>query len=165
MANTSSRTPRPTEPAGQLRIILRPKSLSAGLLPEYALDRFPATIGRHPVNDVELPFDSVSRYHARLELRQGRPHLVDLRSSNGTFVNGKRVQVAPVLDNDSVAFGSVEFIIVLPVPGEQPTAVGGQRVSVQGLTSVHFVTGEEPPQTVFHTELPEETTHSDLFQG
>lgn len=45
------------------------------------------TIGRDRENDIVLDSDSVSRRHARLELRGGHVHLVDLESTNGTFVS------------------------------------------------------------------------------
>ncbi|MBV8727131.1 MAG: DUF3662 domain-containing protein [Candidatus Eremiobacteraeota bacterium] len=63
-----------------------------GLPPEgiYPLDRTVA-IGRSTTNDVVLTDPRVSRRHARIETSSGEPILVDLDSTNGTFVNGKRV--------------------------------------------------------------------------
>ena len=164
MAHTTIKTIKSDEKIGGLPIILRPKNLVAGLQPEYLVDHFPATIGRHPVNDVELPFDSVSRYHARLEMRAGRLHLVDLRSSNGTFVNGKRVQIAPIMDSDAVTFGSIDFSVTLP--GKMDEAPERSLTPYSDITrsSVHFVTQERPAQTVYHTELPDDTGHAAMIQ-
>lgn len=73
------------------------------------IDRKNTTIGRHPGNNVPLAYDSVSRYHARMELRGDEMFVVDLGSSNGTFVNDARVTEKQLHDGDTVSFGNVEF--------------------------------------------------------
>ena len=50
------------------------------------------TIGRDPSNDVVLDTPAVSRYHAQIERVGQRYRVRDLRSSNGTFVNGQRIE-------------------------------------------------------------------------
>ena len=59
---------------------------------EITIDRDVTTIGRISENIVSFPDDSnVSRYHAEIERRGGDHWLIDLKSSNGTTVNGKVV--------------------------------------------------------------------------
>jgi diguanylate cyclase (GGDEF)-like protein len=53
----------------------------------YALDKDVTTIGRGRDNDIVLPSDCVSRRHSRLERRSDHLFIVDLTSTNGTFVN------------------------------------------------------------------------------
>jgi two-component system cell cycle response regulator len=53
----------------------------------YVLDKDVITIGRGRDNDIVLPSDCVSRRHSRLERRNESVHVVDLQSTNGTFVN------------------------------------------------------------------------------
>lgn len=49
-------------------------------------------IGREPDNDIVITEDSfISGHHARIEVRPDGTAVVDLRSTNGTFVNGQRV--------------------------------------------------------------------------
>jgi hypothetical protein len=69
------------------------------------------TLGRSP--DCELVFgdDTVSRRHARLELRDGRWFLIDLDSSNGTLVNGRRVRDAEVRPGDRIRLGAAGFTL------------------------------------------------------
>lgn len=55
--------------------------------------------------------DTVSRHHARLELRVGRWFLVDLDSSNGTVVNGRRVRDAEVRAGDEIRLGAAGFTL------------------------------------------------------
>ncbi len=89
------------------------------------------TIGRGEVNDIVLPTGKVSKRHARLETSPQGLVLTDLKSTNGTYVNGRKV-VAPVLISagDRVHVG--EFVIELkstpglpsrePQPGEVPAS-------------------------------------------
>lgn len=49
------------------------------------------TLGRTPDNDVQLPETKVSRHHARLLVEGDRIHILDLNSTNGTFVQDERL--------------------------------------------------------------------------
>ncbi|MBI5508333.1 MAG: FHA domain-containing protein [Deltaproteobacteria bacterium] len=76
---------------------------------EFAISEREIAIGRGPSNAVVLGDSSVSREHARL-LHEGDNYiLVDLRSANGTFVNGQRVDRARLRSGDEVGFGSSRF--------------------------------------------------------
>ena len=53
--------------------------------------------------------ESVSNHHARIDWRHDHAEIVDVGSSNGTFVNGKKVSARLRLqDNDSIDFGGVQ---------------------------------------------------------
>ncbi len=64
-----------------------------------------ATIGRAPDSDVVLPERSVSRHHARIFYEGGHYWLKDLDSANGTTLNGKKIKLQMLSDNDCVGFG------------------------------------------------------------
>ena len=67
-------------------------------------------LGRHPACEVHLEDDSVSRRHAALRRRDGIWMLVDLGSTNGTWVNGRRVGArTPVRRGDVVQLGEVQL--------------------------------------------------------
>src|SRR5262249_20618155 len=80
------------------------------------------TIGRDPGNDRVLDFPMVSGRHARI-VRSGDVLVVeDLGSSNGTFVNGTRVdRNATVRPGDLIGLGSYQFRLV-----EAPTGLAAR---------------------------------------
>jgi hypothetical protein len=66
----------------------------------------PFVIGRTQDCDLPIPSQRVSRRHAELFWREGRPWLKDLGSQNGTYVNGKRLVAEHELrDRDELAIG------------------------------------------------------------
>ncbi|MGZ7030869.1 MAG: adenylate/guanylate cyclase domain-containing protein [Thermoanaerobaculia bacterium] len=67
------------------------------------------TIGRTEGNDLILNHPSVSRKHARLENRNDRWWIIDLKSTNGVKVNGNLVSEAPVHATDKIHIGSVQL--------------------------------------------------------
>src|SRR5882672_4018858 len=81
-----------------------PKALS--------FDKDEVTIGRVSGNDIVLPKGNVSKRHTRLSLKEGHIGIVDLKSTNGTFVNGKKItEVTPVGASDRVYIG--DFLITI----------------------------------------------------
>lgn len=73
--------------------------------------RLPASIGRRQGCDIQLHDPKVSRLHARLELAADAVVLVDADSTNGTRLNGRLVQRAPVTPGDHVELGSTRLVI------------------------------------------------------
>jgi FHA domain len=70
------------------------------------------TLGRSRGCGVVLRDPSVSRGHALLSMRQGRVTLQDLRSSNGTYVNGKRLEKETTLEaGDRLVIGETELFL------------------------------------------------------
>ncbi len=66
--------------------------------------------------EAEIPVDDtqVSRSHAALDIQSGRPVVVDLGSTNGTYVNGVRVKnVKRILVGDKIRIGSAVFVLEL----------------------------------------------------
>jgi len=66
----------------------------------------PVIIGRSSELDVVLVDDLVSRKHAKLTLSDGNIFLEDLGSTNGTVVNGEKVQAAILKEGDRIVIGS-----------------------------------------------------------
>ena len=68
------------------------------------------TLGRHPANTFRLADREVSKEHAVIEKLGAFFFLRDLGSSNGTFINGRRVQELQLKDGDEIAVGSSRFV-------------------------------------------------------
>ncbi len=72
-------------------------------------------VGRTEGNDLVLNHPSVSRKHARFDLRDGNWWIVDLKSTNGVKVNGNLVTESQVNAGDKILVGSVQLDLkVLP---------------------------------------------------
>lgn len=67
------------------------------------------TVGRADDNSLSAPDDEfASSHHASLERRDGIVHVLDLGSTNGTFVNGERIHAPTMLRiGDRIQFGAV----------------------------------------------------------
>ena len=71
-------------------------------------------LGRSPDNDVILRDPATSGHHARLERRGDAFWVVDLGSTNGTFVNGEAIQERQLTNGDRLTVGqnSVQFSLI-----------------------------------------------------
>jgi pilus assembly protein CpaF len=73
-------------------------------------DKSEVTIGRVQGNDIVLPKGNVSKRHARIVLKDGKFIIVDLKSTNGTYVNGRKITSPLVVkENDKIYIG--DFIV------------------------------------------------------
>ena len=84
----------------------------------------PFTVGRDPGNDIVLRDPKVSRHHAEIVFERGFFVLHDLASANGTYVNGKRVRVAPLTHGAKLRMGNSygRFSEELPPETDMPGA-------------------------------------------
>ena len=70
------------------------------------------TLGRAPRADFVVEAALVSRVHCRFTLDdRDRLDIEDLGSTNGIFVNGRKVERAPLMAGDTVKIGRVEFAV------------------------------------------------------
>ena len=92
----------------------RPRAPKASLeqrdAPSVSLGPDPVLIGRDPQNDLVLDDRRVSRKHAEIRLRLGRYTLYDQQSTNGTYVNGRRVAEKVLEDGDKLSLGGLEIV-------------------------------------------------------
>ena len=99
-------------------------------------------LGRADYNDIVLPDPSVSTSHAKLQRREGVWVLVDLDSTNGTFVDGERVKgEAPLAPGGTVRLGDVQLLFE-PADEKQDVVKGG---GTQVLRTPHSSALAAPP--------------------
>ena len=104
-------------------------------------------IGRHPTNDLALPDEEISRFHAQLERRDRDYWIVD-QSRNGTFVNGKRIKSSPRKDRDEVRIGG--WLVVFSDDtawGEKETVQEAKKRSISSFCGM--IGKSEPMRRVF----------------
>lgn len=94
-----------------------------------SFDKNEINVGRVQGNDLMLPKGNVSKHHARLLFRDGRFIVTDLKSTNGTYVNGRKIAQATIVrEGDKIYIG--DFVLRLETngaspAGQEPTAAGG----------------------------------------
>jgi pSer/pThr/pTyr-binding forkhead associated (FHA) protein len=100
--------PRASPATGRL-VVLKSAAFDEGS--EWELDSAQMTIGRAAENDIPLGDDDfASARHARLEPRRDGVWLHDLGSTNGTFVNGMRIdRPRKLTQGDVVRVGETDF--------------------------------------------------------
>ncbi|MEE2756109.1 MAG: FHA domain-containing protein [Myxococcota bacterium] len=73
-------------------------------------DKTEVTIGRVQGNDIILPKQNVSKRHSRIVVKDGKFIIVDLKSTNGTYVNGRKIASPMVIkETDKIYIG--DFIL------------------------------------------------------
>ncbi|MBL8921553.1 MAG: Flp pilus assembly complex ATPase component TadA [Myxococcaceae bacterium] len=84
---------------------------------QLTFEKEEVTIGRLAGNDIVLNKGNVSKYHSRIVLKDGKYIVVDLKSTNGTFVNGKKIAAPQVVrPSDKIYVG--DYIINVEEPPE-----------------------------------------------
>lgn len=84
------------------------------------------TVGRAPECDLRLDEPGLSRMHARLLPADDGMLLEDLGSTNGTFINGKRVLRGEARVGDEVGFDTLRFRLLAPAQADEPAKESGQ---------------------------------------
>ncbi len=77
---------------------------------EYTFERGRLAIGRSRDCDIRLTDPNVSRRHAEVRQEGSSHFVVDLDSTNGTELNGRRVRRAKLEDGDTIVLGSTELV-------------------------------------------------------
>jgi len=136
--SSPSSPPRPTG-AAFASFLVR----SGGLMGQRLPVKTPVVnLGRADYNDIVLPDPSISTSHAKLQRREGVWVLVDLDSTNGTFVEGEQVKgEAPLGPGAMVRLGDVQLLFE-PVDEKQGVLKGG---GTQVLRAPHSSAPPAPP--------------------
>ncbi|MGH2619702.1 MAG: FHA domain-containing protein, partial [Anaerolineales bacterium] len=98
-------------------------------------------IGRDPINQIPIDDPLASRVHATVWEDSGKLFVRDEQSSNGTFVNGKRIQETRLRPRDQIQIGNSVFQVAA-ASGAQPAAAADGARSAQPKQPVQR--GESP---------------------
>ena len=103
------------------------------------------TLGRDPANDIVVDAEAVSRRHARLERRDGSYEIVDLGSTNGLRLEGRRVERRRLEDGDVLYIGRAVFLEYRAGAAfPPPTALEQPRRAVELPEGGALVVGRDP---------------------
>jgi pSer/pThr/pTyr-binding forkhead associated (FHA) protein len=75
----------------------------------FPLAKDTSTLGRHRNNDIVISDPKVSSFHARVDRTAEGHVLVDLKSRNGSHINGKRVENQLLANGDEIRVGTARL--------------------------------------------------------
>src|SRR5439155_2306596 len=109
-------------------------------------DKPEITIGRVQGNDIILPKGNVSKRHSRIVLKDGKFIIVDLKSTNGTYVNGRKITsplvvkgtdkiyigdfILSIEDSSAAASPNPEMETAVPPPAHSPSPSRPRQPSI-----------------------------------
>ena len=96
-------------------------SIDGAVIKEVQLTKERTTLGRRPYNDIVIENLAVSGEHAVIILADGKVSIEDLRSTNGTYVNGRAIQKQPLLNGDLLDIGRYKISFLDTVIAEPNT--------------------------------------------
>jgi len=103
-------------------------------------------IGRGAHNDIVVSDESVSDSHAKLQRREDGWYVVDIGSTNGTYVGGRRIDgEAPLIGAPDVRFGGVKFIFRVPDEAAGGNAGQTRAIATLKVESRKSAAGMETP--------------------
>ncbi len=96
-----------------------------------------ATLGRGKINALRLMDPLVSRMHAKIEASDEGFRIEDLKSRNGTFINGEQIHLQVLSEGDSIRIGETDFLFsvreISMFEGSSPSAKIASKKKVIGL--------------------------------
>lgn len=104
-------------------------SIDGAVIKEVQLTKERTTLGRRPYNDIVIENLAVSGEHAVLTISGGKVCIEDLRSTNGTYVNGRAIQKQDLLNGDLLDIGryKIRFLDTVIADTNAPSAQGGKK--------------------------------------
>lgn len=128
-------------------------TLDGVALRDIPLTKARTTLGRRPYNDIVMDHLAVSGEHAVFVLHSDGVELLDLHSTNGTYVNGKAVVSARISADDLIEIGRYQIRLHASAPDSAtavaPTPQGNARIQVLNGPAA----GKEMPLTKVVTTL------------
>ena len=130
-------------------------------------------VGRDPSCGACIADKSLSRQHARLYLDGKKLYVEDLKSTNGTFVNGERLgeEAIPLRYNDVISFDQIEFKIFVELTSQTTGSdeQSGEPISGEKLATVEplptSLTPEKTPEADVQGATTEKTTEEVVVQA
>jgi len=97
---------------------------------EIPLNRQVQVIGRQTDCQIRIPTSAVSRHHCELTVNESRVLLRDLGSSNGSYVNRKRISQQELAPGDLICIGELVFVLKV---GDRPSIIDPEDAYEDGV--------------------------------
>ena len=101
---------------------------------EYPLMKDSITIGRQAENTIQIDNLAVSGFHARIDRAGSDFILTDLQSTNGTFVNDKKILSHKLSHGEHIRIG--KHVILFEAPEKEPVEAIEEKVDIIGLSGL-----------------------------
>lgn len=101
---------------------------------ELPLDGPQVLIGRADDNDLSIPTQYVSQHHILLLRQDGHTILIDLHSTNGTFVNAERVSKYVLADHDVITVDRRSMFVNYRIEYSEPSSIADSALDYDGPT-------------------------------
>jgi adenylate cyclase len=101
-------------------------------------------VGRALTSDIPVFDPTISRRHAEVICGESGVEVRDLGSSNGTFVNGAKIETARLSPGDVVSFGKVPFRLTEVSPMPAPPVTPSQPPRLSGTIVLQMPVGQRP---------------------
>lgn len=150
-----------------LQILLK---FNDNVIKVFQSDKTEITIGRNMKNDLQIDNLAVSNFHAKVKRSHGKYFIEDLHSTNGTFINEKKINKWDLQDGDTADIGKHSLTFLLE--GGTSTGWGSHerdmaRTMVLDTEKQRELTGKtapSPPESPAFLELQAGETSQDKFQ-
>ncbi|MFI5345761.1 MAG: FHA domain-containing protein [Elusimicrobiota bacterium] len=93
---------------------------NAAVIKEIPFEKDALSVGRKPDNDIVIDNPAISGHHCRISVQGGTYFVEDLESTNGTFVNEKRVKKSGLHHNDVIGLAKHALVFIEDAPAETP---------------------------------------------
>ncbi|MDH3216486.1 MAG: HD domain-containing protein [Candidatus Krumholzibacteria bacterium] len=127
----------------------------------------PFTVGRDRENRLHIESTAVSRFHAVLFAENSEHYVQDMESTNGTFLNGKKIKRSKINPGDKVTIANVDIVVEgSPSPLADSKAPLDLTVSVdRPIPSGSTIIVKNPTQELLLDKMPKKKVSDDLSRS
>ena len=119
------------------------KKMDGSTVERWEIPERPATFGRSEQADFRISDDRLSRQHFTIMPKDGKYILQDLKSTNGTWVNGQRITEVTLQPNDKIRAGQTVLVFELEKPKGLGTVIGELEKEKKGFSTLMGEISEE----------------------